>query len=107
MLRGFDRTLSYFLDELRSKPGVPGGYFYHLTDDIVEPLNHSHIYGAALARCAKFEEGNQFEESVKKLADFFKPRSWKAITEPILGPTNRSQATCRSLMNQKHFGRHR
>ena len=43
-------SLSAFLDE---KQVAFGGYFFHhYTQDIVEPLNHTHVYGAALAHCS-------------------------------------------------------
>ncbi len=43
-------SLSAFLDERQQAFG--GYYFHHYTQDIVEPLNHTHVYGAALAHCS-------------------------------------------------------
>ncbi len=44
------KSLSAFLDE--RQPAFGGYYFHHYTQDIVEPLNHTHVYGAALAHCS-------------------------------------------------------
>ena len=44
------RSLSALLSERKTAFG--GYYFPHLTQKIVEPLNHAHVYGAALAYCS-------------------------------------------------------
>ncbi|MEL7274039.1 MAG: hypothetical protein AAGK33_11445 [Pseudomonadota bacterium] len=46
-------SLTAFISERQEAHG--GYYFWHHSQKIVEPLNHAHIYGAALAWCSKLD----------------------------------------------------
>ncbi|MEM9732511.1 MAG: hypothetical protein AAF903_03370 [Pseudomonadota bacterium] len=47
------KSLAAFIPERQEAHG--GYYFWHHSQEIVEPLNHAHIYGAALAWCSKLD----------------------------------------------------
>lgn len=64
-------TLSAFEDEIRQSPAGGGSFFFHLTDGIVEPLNHSHMFGAAVAHCAASIPREEFSRIVRGLAGYF------------------------------------
>ena len=56
------KTLAAFINE--RKPAHGGYYFYHDSQKIVEPVNHTHIYGTALAWCGKLDYApDSFEET--------------------------------------------
>ncbi|WP_377211800.1 hypothetical protein [Pseudahrensia aquimaris] len=68
------KSLNAFIGERREAHG--GYYFWHLSQKIVEPLNHSHIYGAALATCSKLSYApDTFAETAKGIY-----RYWRHFT---------------------------
>ncbi|MAD52454.1 hypothetical protein [Idiomarina sp. UBA3162] len=62
--------LNEFISEF--KKSKEGGYFFHLSDDIVEALNHSHLYGAALAHASRIESApDNYKRVCKLLLKYF------------------------------------
>jgi len=55
-------TLGSFIDEREEAFG--GYYFQHRSEGYVEPINHAHVYGAALAYCSELSYApSNFEET--------------------------------------------
>lgn len=69
-------SLNAFIEEREEAHG--GYYFWHRSQKIVEPLNHSHIYGAALAYCSKLDYAPEtFAETALGIY-----RYWRHFTRP-------------------------
>lgn len=62
--------LDEFIPELRKSK--EGGYFFHESDNIVEALNHSHLYGAAVAHASRIEgASDSYKRTCKLLLKYF------------------------------------
>lgn len=56
------KILNEFVGE--AKESAAGLYFHHLSDDIVEPLNHANLYASALAHASKIKNSPESFKSI-------------------------------------------